>query len=509
MRWAQVALVVLVATAAHAARDPRVRCESAKLEATATAARRLLICHARAAGSGRPVAATCLDQATFRFTSRFAQIEIGNHSCPTPGDATAIATLLGNFVDATAAALRPVPGTSSCAARKLAALAKDMLQLGRLYAHDLRTHDDAALADGLGRANAVLADGFAKIEAKGDCVTTGDAATAASSANDVFAGRCGDGLARTPEQCDGADAAACPSQCRSDCTCPIPPTSFTCLTQPGPLVTLAGTYATPYQNYSVPADLRLDARAATLLSSPANLYPLNLNGGAGTCIAGGTVQGSYATTLTWADMHGLNNAGVRFENAGVTVDGVRVDDVTDGIRPVGGPFTIRGVWISWVRDDCVEDDHLKGGVIEDSLFDGCYAGISERPSPDIVAEGADGRGDALTIRSSLMRLQPMPGPDGGLPTDVGHGAFFKWDGLATQLVLRDNVFMAEQVGFKGPSTMDVPDRIAACSNNVMVWLGPGPYPVALPTCFTITTDRRVWDDAVAAWKVRHPAVGAP
>ena len=509
MRWAPVALVVLAATVASATRDSRVRCESSKLGATATAARRLLVCHARAASSGEAVSVTCLDQARARFQQRFAQIEVGNHSCPTPGDATPIATLLDHFVDATATALRPLPGSSSCASRKLSALATDMLALGRLYAHDLRIYDPDALAIGLERAAVEFSGAFARVEAKDTCLTLGDAATIGSLANDVFAGRCGDGLARHVEQCDGADDAECPGQCRTDCTCPIPATSFTCLAQSGPLVTLTGTNTTAYQNYSVPADFRVDARAATFLSAPTNLYPLNLNGNPGTCIAGAKLQGTYATTLTWSDMHTLNNAGVRFENDDVTVDGVRIDDVTDGIRPVGGGFTIRGVWLSYVRDDCVENDHVKPGLIEDSLFDGCYVGVSERPSPDIIAAGADGRADVLIVRNTLMRLQPMPGPDGAAPTVMGHGGFFKWDALATQLVLRNNVFMAEQTGFNGPSTMDMPDRIVECSNNVMVWLGAGPYPKALPSCFTITTNRQVWDDAVAAWKAQHPLVGAP
>jgi len=40
----------------------------------------------------------------------------------------------------------------------------------------------------------------------------------------------------------------------------------------------------------------------------------------------------------------------------------------------------------------------------------------------------------------------------------------------------------------------------------MVWLGPGDYPVPLPSCFTVTKDRSVWDNAVAAWKANHPHV---
>jgi hypothetical protein len=55
--------------------------------------------------------------------------------------------------------------------------------------------------------------------------------------------------------------------------------------------------------------------------------------------------------------------------------------------------------------------------------------------------------------------------------------------------------------------MGVPtSHLTSCSNNVMVWLGQGSYPTALPSCFTVTRDRSVWDRAVAEWKARHPHV---
>jgi len=54
--------------------------------------------------------------------------------------------------------------------------------------------------------------------------------------------------------------------------------------------------------------------------------------------------------------------------------------------------------------------------------------------------------------------------------------------------------------------MGIPSSLVGCSNNVMVWLGQGPYPAPLPACFTVTTDRSVWDAAVATWKLRHGVV---
>src|SRR5262249_42883267 len=150
--------------------------------------------------------------------------------------------------------------------------------------------------------------------------------------------------------------------------------------------------------------------------------------------------------------HDLNNAGVAFASP-TSVEGVRIDDVTDGLRPRGvGPFVIRAAWLSYVRDDCVENDHLEGGLIDDVLFDGCYVALSERPSPDSTLDGHE---NLVTIRRSLIRLQAMPGPRDGSPSDLGHGQFFKWSDTASRLALYDDVFLAERVSQAGAESMGV------------------------------------------------------
>ncbi|MCC6847334.1 MAG: metallophosphoesterase [Deltaproteobacteria bacterium] len=285
------------------------------------------------------------------------------------------------------------------------------------------------------------------------------------------------------------------------------PAPSACLSGTGPRILLSGTRATKYSNHGLAPLTRIDARSATFLGSSTNHYPVNLAGGAGACIAGGRVLGQYDRARGWDSMHDENNAGIAFDNAAFGVEGVRIDNVTDGIRPEGpGPFTIRHSWLSYVRDDCVENDHVQGGLIEDSLFDGCYVAIAERPTSSIVAGGWDGRGQTLTIRRTLLHLAAMPGPRNGAPTALGHEGFFKWSDRATNLALHDNVFMADQVGQGGAGSMGVPSTLTACSNNVMVWLGPGDYPARLPACFTVTKDRSVWDRAVDAWKRAHPAL---
>ena len=159
--------------------------------------------------------------------------------------------------------------------------------------------------------------------------------------------------------------------------------------------------------------------------------------------------------------------------------------------------------------ESLENDHLLGGTVEDSLLDGCFVAFSARNTDPTV----DGHDNLCTIEKTLVRLQPMPGPpEGG---DLGHKGFFKWidwgapSSRSPMLALFDDVFMAEEQGQLSGDRMGIPPgKLAACANNVMVWLGPGDYPAVLPDCFTVTKDRSVWDNAVADWNRRHPDVGS-
>ncbi len=282
---------------------------------------------------------------------------------------------------------------------------------------------------------------------------------------------------------------------------------FACLSGHGPLIRPGARHLRRLSKRDLAPGTRIDLRHVVFAATPDNRYPVSLDGGADICVAGATIRGDYDRQLGWAAMHDMNNAAVAFASP-TTIDGVRIDDVTDGLRPRGtGPFTIVESWLSYVRDDCVENDHYESGTIDDSLFDGCYVAVSERAS---AGSSDDGRGGLLTIRRSLLRLEPMPGPRDGSASDLGNGEFFKWDDHATQLAIYDDVFLAEKVGESGPDTMGIPaGRLAACARNVMVWLGPGDYPASLPPCFQVTKDRAVWDDAVARWKEAHPHVGTP
>ena len=242
--------------------------------------------------------------------------------------------------------------------------------------------------------------------------------------------------------------------------------------------------------------------AATAMWLQTDNWPISFSGGSGACWFGGRIFGTYPQSTSWSDFH--HTGGLNFQNEDLTIVGLRIHNYGDGIRAREGgrDFRITGAHLSFMHDDCIENDQLYSGIVEDSFLDGCYVAFSARPSsssPDI-----DGRRNTFTIRNNVVRLQPIPTVYKGRAP--GHGGFFKWeddDGRSPKLVVRDNVFRVDQR--PNHQTLGLPKGYEIdCSNNVVVWLGQGRYPDPLPKCFTVTRDRRVWDRAVKAWRVSHP-----
>jgi hypothetical protein len=301
------------------------------------------------------------------------------------------------------------------------------------------------------------------------------------------------------------------------------PASIACLRGAGPLALRVGTYTSQvtFGDSALRSGLRVDARRAIFLADSGNLYPLVLDRGRkffllperqgppGVCVAGGFVLGQFPRTETWAQSKSHAGAGIEFWPGQLTIEGARIDNVHDGIRPMdGNNWTIRGAHLSWIRGDCVEDDHLRSGLITESLFDGCYVFVNTRPSSSVLREGWDGTHEVVRVEDSLVHMQPMPGPDSGT-LDPGWGTTWKWQSgtssKSPKLSLHRNVFRYDQAGGSGAASMELPPgKLLDCSDNVVVWLGRGSFPAKLPSCFTVTKDRAVWDRAVAAWKAKHP-----
>lgn len=292
------------------------------------------------------------------------------------------------------------------------------------------------------------------------------------------------------------------------------PSITACFDRPGPVITKSGDQPTQFHtgNYLLPENSIVDARTATW--DQVDNYPVVLEGGPDICFSGGKIRGEYPYSTDWETMH--DTTGFTFHTTGnTTVENVQVHNYGDGISFSRGipsySFHITGAHMTHIRDDCVQNDYMYSGLIEDSLFDGCYTAFSaQTPSP---SRDYDGSHNVWTIRNSLIRLEPMEKVYADRGLIPGHGAFFKWNNdnnnKSPQLALHNNLFRVDQPS-NNSSGLGIPKgKLASCSNNWVVWLGDGPYPDPLPEtfdgkpCFTIITDKTVWDNAIQSWMDRH------
>jgi hypothetical protein len=299
--------------------------------------------------------------------------------------------------------------------------------------------------------------------------------------------------------------------------CDPPPPASDCLARRADRKTvLSGAFAEQFKDgVATHHDWTYDARAATSTAYPFNSrYPFSVGKPSApprVCWIGGKVVGQQSRGLTWGAMKQLyDGAGLRLASADwYLIDGLRVDNVEDGVDPRGkeGQYpaqadgmVIRNAYFKYVRDDCVENDDIAGGIVVDSLFDGCYTGISEQPDAEQSAYAAP-PGETLTLDHVLLRLEMMPGPYGtNDPSVRGHGQLFKWYEQSNRLDIKDSIFLVQTRPQGG--TANFPPGTTA-SNVTVVWLGSGPFPGSVPRGVTITTDRGVWDSARSRWLTRH------
>ena len=280
----------------------------------------------------------------------------------------------------------------------------------------------------------------------------------------------------------------------------------------GRVTRVSGTIRT-YRLPKVPDGRTYDMRQARIVGYPTfNRYPFLLgkaDPGTSTCVVGGTIVGGQSRYLTWQTMKGrLDGDGLHFTSHGGVIDGIRVANVEDGVAAIAGDpegILIRNAYMTYIRDDCIENDWIVGLIVKDSLLDGCFFGLSQRPGLGTGPRAAP-VAERTLLDGVLMRLQPMPydrlqarcSADG-----LGTGGFFKWSPYSNRLVVRNSVLFAERVAARCGTPMDFPQN-ATFENVTLVWLGPGNYPGKLPaTGVTVTRDRQVWDTARADWRERH------
>jgi hypothetical protein len=278
------------------------------------------------------------------------------------------------------------------------------------------------------------------------------------------------------------------------------------------VVAVNGAQSSLYYKFALQDASKVDLRQASW-SSQINI-PVKIGGGDQICASGGLIKGLWDPFKTSWDTYHDTYAFVIYGNQ-MTVENLRVDNYGDAFNVrndanTGHNFTITGAHVTNNHDDCVQNDSMKSGSIQDNLFDGCYNFYSSR-----------GYGSApnniVKIENNVVRSQAFPTYYGGQaanlndPSQYHNGGFFKIDEFdkAPKLSIHNNVFRVDKDSRGWVPFMPNALSISSCSNNVVVWLGSGPFPEKLPSCFTITTNKAVWDNAVADWKYRHGQGSAP
>jgi len=253
---------------------------------------------------------------------------------------------------------------------------------------------------------------------------------------------------------------------------------------------------------------------------------------------GGFFHSNKSWDASWDDHKDFygptrNSAAINIKSASMTVSCLHCFNVHDAVRTNHAiNWVVQHTWGEYIRDDCIENDYLHSGRVYDCLFDGCYTGISTRAGSDNA--NSDGSNKVVVLDKLLIRLLPMPYPykwgreetvidangdpynGSGIP--FGHSSFFKMSESERNphYVIKNCVFMATH--FTKGSNLDFPPEslINVCQNNIIIWLGPGPYPGKLPVlkfpnAFKIVRGERgreLWRLLVRDWHARHPDVGA-
>lgn len=307
-----------------------------------------------------------------------------------------------------------------------------------------------------------------------------------------------------------------------------------CLSSSSSRMTLSGAGQTDFQ---VNAATGIDAGRVEWRGTDAFL--LSLRGGPKVCWSGGRVFGSWnQETTSWDVYHSTSGLGVYTDDT--IIEDFSVHNYGDATRQRSptNRWELRRSYFWDIHDDAVEDEDHASVKVLDNLFDGVNVAISTRNSDSSV----DGSGNLIEMRGNLIRFKKFALTYKGNP---GHGGVFKYDkdGRGPQIAMHDNVIVAGPIkGSDGHSLFPYLTKLAACSNNKLVWVGtPADFDAALAQgsgpdglddrgrlgrlgyCFQVVKVAprsgqsfeqaraevlaQHWDPLVAAWKSSHVAAG--
>jgi hypothetical protein len=272
-----------------------------------------------------------------------------------------------------------------------------------------------------------------------------------------------------------------------------------------------GKQTAEYRQPSPPADHTYDMRTAVWdHNTPTPVkYPFLIGdpnaAGLRTCVVGPKILGNLNRAKTHDALYrnAELRAGPYLDDAAAgnynVIVGLRVDNMVDGLRLRGRlPLHtyVNHSYFSFIRDDCIENDYYPHELtIYDSLFDGCYSGISQRPSRSTP------RPQQVLLDRTLLYVRPLGGDVGTTNKSCG---FFKWSPSgASSIHIKDSVLRLNRRAHADCSHAGPFPTGTTAENSKLVWTGGGSYPYAVPRGMTVTTDVGVWNNARSDWLARH------
>jgi hypothetical protein len=242
------------------------------------------------------------------------------------------------------------------------------------------------------------------------------------------------------------------------------------------------------------------------------------------CVVGGTLTSSLDPENTpWATWHRV--VGMTVLTPNIHLVGTRIYNQGDGIsfESTATNWSVTGVRVDgpngqsgYIHDDCIQNDNMHNGLVDDSKFDGCTVFLS---AIDNSAPYTDGGANRLEVRNSLVWVRPF---HNSYKTDKygfdRHGGFFKWastpskDGVAPKLDVHDSTFRADDPAAYGGNSngfLGLPEG-STCNNVTLINTQAWPADELASwtrqcTNLTLATTS-TWDAQVRTWDANHPAL---
>ncbi len=242
------------------------------------------------------------------------------------------------------------------------------------------------------------------------------------------------------------------------------------------------------------------------------------------CMLGGTITSGIDPEATpWTTWHRV--AGLTVLTADFHVVGTRIYNQGDGIEfdPTATNWRVTGVRIDgangasgYIHDDCIQNDAMNSGVVDDSKFDGCTVFMSAMDNSSPFWDGGSNR---VEVKNSLVWVRPYHNSYNTAKYGYDrHGGFFKWasnpakDGVAPKLDVHDSTFRADDPGAFGGNAngfLGLPPG-TTCNNVTLV--NSQTWPAAelaswTSQCTNLTlATTSTWNAKVSTWDADHPAL---